>query len=104
MSFIWLGEKISLKYIHIGSGEVFLPMSRRCRHRLCRNWLRKKINKCSKNELTKVLTSRKEMIVNVIKNDELEVTDELIVYQAVRNWIRHDVKNRAKVILYSFCK
>ena len=63
-----------------------------------------KINKCSKNELTKVLSSRKEMIVNVIKNDELEVTDELIVYQAVRNWIRHDVKNRAKVILYLFWK
>ena len=81
-------------------------MSRRFRHRLCPNWLslKKKINKCSKNELTKVLTSKKEMIVNVIKNDELEVTDELIVYQAVRNWIRHDVKNRAKVILYSSCK
>ena len=47
------------------------------------------------------LTMPKEMIVNVIKNDELEVTDELIVYQAVRNWIRHDVKNRAKVIKLS---
>jgi len=49
-------------------------------------------------EYEEFLTVPKEMIIGVIQEDELAVTDELLVYQAVRNWIRHDVKNRAKDI------
>ena len=39
VSFKWLGEQISLKYLLIGRGSVCPPMSRRCRHRFCPNWL-----------------------------------------------------------------
>ena len=40
VSFIWHGEKISLKYSLIGGGGGRLSfMSRQCRHRLCPNWL-----------------------------------------------------------------
>ena len=36
-SFIWVREKNSLKYLLDGG---FSPMSRRCRQRLCPNWLK----------------------------------------------------------------
>ena len=41
VSFIWLGQKISLKYLFLGGrgGDVCSPMSGRCRHRFCQNWL-----------------------------------------------------------------
>ena len=39
VSLIWLGKKISLKYLFLG-GRALIPMSRRCGHRLCPNWLR----------------------------------------------------------------
>ena len=40
-TFIWLGEKNSLKYLLPGGGgETFVPpMSKQCRHRLCPKWL-----------------------------------------------------------------
>ena len=38
VSFIWLRENISVKYLLIG-GDVCPPMSKRCRHVLCPDWL-----------------------------------------------------------------
>ena len=45
MSFIWLGEKISVKYLLFGVGNRLSapPMSKRCRNHLCPNWLTWKI-------------------------------------------------------------
>ena len=41
LSFIWLGERISLTYLLIGGGgERLSPISRRCRNCLCPNWLK----------------------------------------------------------------
>ena len=39
VTLIWLGERNSLKYLFLSGGRLS-PMSRRCRHRLCQNWLR----------------------------------------------------------------
>ena len=36
---MWLGEKISLKFVLIGGEDFGHPMSKRCRHRLCPDWL-----------------------------------------------------------------
>ena len=42
VSLIWVGEKILLKYLFLGGRGDFCPtMSRRCRPRLCPNWLKK---------------------------------------------------------------
>ena len=48
-------------------------------------------------EYEEFLTIPKDMLIDVIKEDELEVNDELTVYTAIRNWIRYDAKNRAQV-------
>ena len=38
----------------------------------------------------------RDVIVDVIKGDDLEVNDEILVYRAVKNWIDHDRKSRSK--------
>ena len=43
-SFKWLGEKHLLKYLLSGGEDVCPPLSKRCRHRLCQDWLKSKID------------------------------------------------------------
>ena len=66
VSFIWVGEKISLKYLLISGGDICPSMSRPCRHRLCSNWLKLRWRKS--NRYTSITSKKLSLRVILILN------------------------------------
>ena len=96
MVFIWLGEKNSLKYLLIG-GRTFVPISRRCRHRLCPDWLipQKSLSALYLNFSRKLLISVFKMNYKTWKEQEMEdLRDEICGLK--RSIRRRDDSKRSK--------